>query len=155
MAARRHKPITFGCAAIFAHWTNRHIAASAHIRSLGNLLLGHFMHIELYLGFRLAGTFLVKNAPAKLHPRLSNAIATQLFCNGLLGLGRICWVQSRPKSRGTSFWLCSNICSLDKPSHCGLGPHPLAGIIFCSATSCTFRCTWGSARLGRFLLKTS
>ncbi len=72
-----------------------------------NLLLGHFMHIELYLGFRLAGTFFVKNVPAKLHPRLSDTIATRLFCNGLLYVGRICWVQSRPKSRRTSFWHCA------------------------------------------------
>ncbi len=59
------------------------------------------------------------------------------------------------KTQTNHVWLCSNICSLDKPSNCGLGAHPRAGIIFCSATSCTFHCTWGSARLGRFLLKTS
>ncbi len=54
------------------------------------------------------------------------------------------------KTQTNHVWLCSNISSLDKPSHCGLGAQPRAGIIFCSATACTFHCTWGSARLGHF-----
>ncbi len=67
-----------------------------------NLPLGHCVHIALYLGFRLAGTFW-ENVPAKLHPRLSDAIATRLFCDGLLCVGRICWVQSGPKCIRTPF----------------------------------------------------
>ncbi len=43
--------------------------------------------------------------------------------------------------------------TLDKQLNCGLGAHPCVRIITCSATLCTFHCTWGSAWLGRFSLK--
>ncbi len=51
---------------------------------------------------------------------------------------------------------CSDrVNTLEKLSRCGLGEPPCVGMITCSPTLCSFQCTWGSAWLGRFLLKTS
>ncbi len=82
-----------------------HRGLGAHSRAGINFCSATSCTFPLHLGFRLAGTFFVKNVPAKLHPRLSDAIATRLFCNRLLCVEQICWVQSGPKSTRTLFYI--------------------------------------------------